>query len=81
MDYAVSVWLNGTVWSFDELLITTGQFDTPSDIPEEDREGASNVGVEARSGLIILEATTDLNGSYSLRLPVSYTHLTLPTKA
>ena len=69
LDYAVSVWLNGTIWSFDELLITTGQFDTPSDIPVEDREGASNVGVEARSGMIVLETISDSNGSYSLRLP------------
>ena len=81
LDYAVSVWLNGTVWSFDELLITTGQFDTPSDIPEEDREGATNVGVEARSGLIILETTTDsVNGTYSLRLPEGVVfHVTVDT--
>ena len=69
LDYSVSVWLNGTVWSFDELLVTTGQFESPSEIPPNDREAATNVGVQARSGAIILSATTDDNGTYALRLP------------
>ena len=69
LEYAVSVWINGSIWAFDQLLLTTGQFESPSDIPEEDLRIATNVGITARSGLIVVETTSDLNGSYSLRLP------------
>lgn len=82
LNYSVSVWVNGTVWSFDELLISTGQFNSPSEIPEIDREAATNVDVEARSGAIILSATTDSNGTYSLRLPEGIQfHITADTFA
>ena len=69
LEYVVSVWVNGTIWSYDELLVSEGLYESPSDIPEGDREAASNVGITARSGLIVLETISDKNGSYSLRLP------------
>ena len=77
LEYAVSVWINGTIWAFDQFLVgpAVDQFASPSDIPEFDAdgmallEGASNVEITARSGLIVLETSSDSNGSYSLRLP------------
>ena len=57
LTYAVSVWVNGTIW------IQTG-------LNEQDREPATNiVTVEARSGNILMESRTDGNGSYSFRMP------------
>ena len=60
LTYAVSVWVNGTVW------IQTG-------LNEQDREPATSevavVTVEARSGNILMESRTDTNGSYSFRMP------------
>jgi asparagine N-glycosylation enzyme membrane subunit Stt3 len=77
LEYAVSVWINGSIWAFDKFLVgpAEDQFASPSDIPEFDAdgmpllEGASNVGITARSGLIELDTISDFNGSYSLRLP------------
>ena len=72
LTYAVSAWVNGTVWAIPGLadLMQDPQYNTPSDIPMEMREPAGNVNVEARSGNIIFETTTDeLNGTYSIRMP------------
>ena len=70
LNYSVSVWVNGTIWAFDEEILQDPQFNnTPADVPVELREAASNVGIEARSGLIVLESTSDSNGTYSFRLP------------
>ena len=77
LSYAVSVWVNGTIWSFDEEILQDPQFNTPSDVPEELREPATNVKIEARSGMIILESISDMNGTYSFRMPETLVfHLT-----
>ncbi|MDP6870313.1 MAG: STT3 domain-containing protein [Candidatus Poseidoniaceae archaeon] len=68
LEYGISVWINGTVWSFDESLLTLPEYDSPLDIPSEFVEPATSVTVEARSGSILIESfATD--GNYSLRLP------------
>ena len=71
LSYAVSVWVNGTIWAIPGLndLLLDPQFNEPSDVPEEMREAASNVKVEARSGMIILESISDQNGSFAFRMP------------
>ena len=72
LTYAVSAWVNGTVWSIPGLneLLQDPQFNNVSDIPIEMREPVTNVDVEARSGNIILKTTTDdENGTYSIRMP------------
>ena len=73
LTYAVSAWVNGTVWAIENLeqLLQDPQFNNPSDIPENDRMEATDVSVEARSGNIILESRTDNNGTYSFRLPTN----------
>ena len=50
-------------------LLLDPQFNEPSDVPPEMREAASNVKVEARSGMIILESISDQNGSFAFRMP------------
>ena len=57
-------------------------------IEEEERRGkasAMNKAIEAASGEILVFVPADVlpvkDGLYHLILPVSYTHLTLPTKA
>ena len=71
LSYTVSVWVNGTIWAIDGLneLLLDPQFNEPSDIPEEVREAATNVKVEARSGMIILESISDENGTFAFRMP------------
>ncbi|MDC3298204.1 hypothetical protein OAU99_02385 [Candidatus Poseidoniaceae archaeon] len=76
LPYAVSVWINGTIWAgpgkevgFIETLLEDPQFNVPADIPKQELVGASGVNIEARSGMIVLESTSDVNGSYSFRMP------------
>ena len=69
LEYAISVTLEGTIWSFDQELLTIPGNDEPSDIEPDLLEGASNVLLEARSGNIILDTVTDDNGSFEIRLP------------
>ena len=76
LPYAVSVWINGTIWAgpgkevgFIETILEDPQFNVPGDIPKQELVGASGVNIEARSGMIVLESTSDVNGSYSFRMP------------
>ena len=69
LSYSVSVWVNGTVWVFDEEILQDPQYNVPADVPEELRDIATNVRVQARSGMIVLESISDSNGSYSFRMP------------
>ena len=85
LSYAVSVWINGTVWTIpnlDEILNDpTNDYETASDVPVGMRNKATNtVTVTARSGNIILESRTDSEGNYSLLLPAATTfHVTADT--
>ena len=74
LSYAVSVWINGTVWSIPDLddLLNNPEYnyDTPSDIPIGMRNPATNtVTVTARSGNIVLESRTDDGANYSILMP------------
>ena len=71
LSYAVSVWLNGTVWVFDEeVLRTDPAYSTPEELPLELKEPATKkINLEARSGQIKFETSTDENGTYSFRIP------------
>ncbi|HIF46694.1 MAG TPA: hypothetical protein EYQ73_07900 [Candidatus Poseidoniales archaeon] len=78
MDYAISVWFNGTVYAVPTGLMDAEDINSPSDIPSESLEPASIVTVEARSGSILLSNRSDSSGNYSLRLPAGRTfHLTV----
>ena len=88
LSYAVSAWVNGTVWVIPEYeeLLEDPQFNNLSDIPVELRNPATSpsnqpVSVQARSGNIILETETgDDDGTYSFRLPVGTEfHITVDT--
>jgi asparagine N-glycosylation enzyme membrane subunit Stt3 len=76
LTYAVSVWINGTIWAgpgkevgFIENILQDPQYNVPADIPKQDLVGASGVLIEARSGMIVLDSVSDVNGSYSFRMP------------
>ena len=76
LTYAVSVWLNGSlrvVTLEGQTMLDDGMFTSPEHMAESGESGyfepASNVMVQARAGTITLEATTDFDGNYSLRLP------------
>ena len=78
MNYAISVWFNGTVYAIPTGLMDAEEFNSPSDIPVGSLEPASTVTVEARSGSILLSNRSDSSGNYSLRLPAGRTfHLTV----
>ena len=76
LTYAVSVWLNGTVYSVTlegQSLLNEGVFNSTTEMMDSNQSGlfdtASNVRVQARSGAITLESITSFDGNYSLRLP------------
>ena len=85
LSYAVSVWINGTVWVIPDLedLLNDPEFgyETASDVPEGMREKATNtVTVTARSGNIILESRTNSDGNYSILMPAGVEfHVTADT--
>ena len=66
LSYAVSVWVNGTIWAIPGLndLLLDPQFNEPADVPEEMREAATMW--VTRSGMIVLESISDQNGSFLL---------------
>ena len=77
LSYAVSVWVNGTVYSVkgqDESVFVDYN---ETSIPRDLLDTASNIPMEARSGSIILETSSDETGNYSFRLPENIVfHLT-----
>ena len=81
LTYGVSAWVNGTIWSIPGLedLLQDPQYNNASDVPLEERNPVTNERVEARSGNIILETTTDsTNGTYSFRMPAGVEfHITI----
>ena len=89
LSYSVSVWINGTIWAgpgkdagYIENILENSDYNVPSDIPKVDLVGASGVNIFARSGLIVLESTSDENGAYSFRMPENMVfHVTAETFA
>ena len=72
MSYAESVWVNGTVYAVPEnILESVGGVENMTQEMLSNHVASNILTVEARSGSIMMSDTTDMNGTYSLRLPGS----------